>query len=243
MYSTSALNGSEEIILWVPETAEIKEFQITDMAGGASTSSVSYRRENDLLYFPAGHKGNSSGRPVLYGIRYVIQDQENDQIFRKVFREEGIFEYPISRLIIVIQHEKEDIPEITSPEGFSIMADEVISEGERTSYAWYTPHFNELSISLGDQSIGAGNNNTTGAIALLILLILAIAGLLFYKKKDHDDPEELKDMYEAEKEVLARIEEDRKNNILSREEFEELQKKHSENASRIKIKMERSKRT
>ena len=244
VYSANSANNSQELVLWIPENAEIMQFQVTDMVASTTPTSVNYSREDDFLYFPSYGDISSSGMPLLYGIRYVVQSHEEEQLFRKVISEEGMFDYSASRLIIIVHHEENEIPAITSVSGLPLVADEVISEMNYTSYAWSSPQFNEFSITLINRNSGTktGIGYNYSLIAGIVLLVLVLAAALFYKKNDSGDISDLEDLYEAELAVLTQIKEDRNKKKLSKEEFETLNKKHNENALKIKNKMEKLKK-
>ncbi|WMW22656.1 hypothetical protein RE476_02230 [Methanolobus mangrovi] len=245
VYSASSANNSQELVLWIPENAEIMQFQVTDMIASTTATSVNYSRTGDFVSFPSYGDTSSSGMPLLYGIRYVVQSHEEEQTFRKVISEDGIFDYPVSRLIIIVHHEESEIPAITSVSGLQLVADEVISEMNYTSYAWSSPQFNEFSITLINQNSGTktGMWDNYSLIVGIVLLIIVVAAALFYKKNDSGSISDLEDLYEAELAVLAQIKEDRKKKKLSEEEFENLHKKHSDSALKIKNKMEKLKKT
>ncbi len=244
VYSASSANNSKELVLWVPENADIIQFQVSDMTASTTATSVNYSRKHDFLYFSSYGDTSSSGMPLLYGIRYVVHSHEEEQTFRKVISEEGIFEYPVSRLIIIVHHEDNEIPAITSVSGLPLVADEVISDMNYISYAWSSPQFNEFSITLINQNSGTktGMGYNYSLIMGIILLIIVVAAALFYKKNDSGNISDLEDLYEAELAVLAQIREDRNKKKLSKEEFESLNKKHNENALKIKNKMEKLKK-
>ncbi|WP_094228292.1 hypothetical protein [Methanolobus psychrotolerans] len=244
VYSAGSPNNSEELVLWIPENAEIMQFQVTDMAGSTPISSVNYSRKDNLLYFHSYGTTASDGMPLLYMIRYAVHNHEENPAFRKVIREEEIFEYPISRLIIVVNYEEGNVPAIYSADGFSLVADQVTNGETYTSYVWSSPQFNELSIALQNNiDTNTGNGHNSGLIAGIILLVIVLAGVVYYKMNRPGYSEELEDLYEAELAVLAQIKEDRIKNKLSREEFEKLHKKHTGNALKIKNKKDKLKKT
>ncbi len=248
VYSAGSANDSEEFVLWVPENAEIMQFQVTDMAGSSTATSVNYSKEGNFLYFPSYYgTTDSSGMPLLYGIRYATHSHEEVPTFRKVIREDGVFDYPISRLIIVVNHEENEIPAIISAEGLTIAADEIISDKNYTSYIWSFPQFNELSIALeknNEERAATIPYNSFIMLGILgIIIVIIAAAILHYRKESSGEMSKLEDRYEAELMVLAQIKEDRKKNKLSKEESESLHKKHSDNALKIKSKMEKLKKT
>lgn len=247
VYSTGSANDSEEFVLWVPENAEIMQFQVTDMASSSAATSVNYSKEGNFLYFPSYGTTSSSGMPLLYDIRYATHSHEAVPTFRKVIREDEVFDYPISRLIIVVNHEENEIPAIISAEGLTIAADEIISDKNYTSYIWSFPQFNELSIALeknNDERAATIPYNSFVMLGILgIIIVIMAAAILHYRKESPGEMSKLEDRYEAELTVLAQIKADRKKNKLSKEEFESLHKKHSDNALKIKSKMEKLKKT
>ncbi|WP_340818569.1 hypothetical protein [Methanolobus sp. WCC4] len=245
VYSTGSANESGELVFYVPENANIMYLQVTDMAGSIPATSVNYSREDDFIYFsPVGLTG-SGGMPLIYDTRYTVHSHEEVPTFNKVIRENGVLDYPISRLIIVVNHDNEEIPSITSADGIILVADEVMSGTNKTSYIWSSPDFDEVNVILEKHNTGptAGGVPNYSIIVGIILLVIVIAAVLYYKKGSSGKLNELEDIYEAELVVLAKIDEDRKKKKLSKEDFERIHKKHSDNAEKIKQKMEKLKRT
>ena len=248
VYSAGSANDSEEFVLWVAENTEVMQFQVSDMANSSTATSVNYSKEGNLLYFPSyyGTTG-SSGMPLLYGIRYATHSHEEVPTFRKVIRKDGIFDYPISRLIIVVNHEENEIPAIISADGLRIVADETTSDKNSTSYIWSFPQFNEFSIILeknDDKQAATIPYNSFFMLGILGIIIVIIAAvILYYKKGSSGKLSGFEDRYEAELAVLAQLKEDKEKKKLSKEEFESLHKKHSESALRIKRKIEEMKKT
>ncbi|WP_342305374.1 hypothetical protein [Methanolobus sp. ZRKC5] len=247
VYSTDSANGSEEFVLWIAENAEVMQFQVSDMASGSTAASVNYSKEGDFLYFPSYYgTTESSGMPLLYSIRYATHSHEEVPTFRKVIREDGVFDYPISRLIIVVNHEESEIPAIISADGLTIVADETINDKSYTSYIWSSPQFNEFSISLeknNDERATIPYNSIIMLGMLGIIIVIIAAAILYYRKGSSGNLSEFEDRYEAELAVLAQLKEDKEKKKLSNEEFGKLHKKHSENALKIKRKMEKLKKT
>ncbi|MDY0386461.1 MAG: hypothetical protein RBT65_04890 [Methanolobus sp.] len=246
VYSTGSANGSEELVLWIAENAEVMQFQVSDMANSSTATSVNYSKEGNFLYFPSyyGTTG-SSGMPLLYGIRYATHSHEEVPTFRKVIRKDGIFDYPIFRLIIVVNHEENEIPAIISADGLRIVADETTSDKNSTSYIWSTPQFTELKVTLEEDDFNQTAKTPYDSLIVpgILTIIIIAATVLYYRKKTPGNLNDFKDLYEAEMAVIAQIKEDRKKNKLSNEDAERLLKKHSANASKIKSKMEKLKKT
>ncbi len=246
VYSPGSANDSEEFVLWVAENTEVMQFQVSDMANSGTVTSVNYSKEGNLLYFPSyyGTTG-SSGMPLLYGIRYATHSHEEVPTFRKVIRKDGIFDYPISRLIIVVNHEENEIPAILSADGLRIVADETISDKNSTSYIWSTPQFTELKVTLEEDDFNQTAKTQYDSLIVpgILAIIIIAATVLYYRKKTPGNLNDFKDIYEAEMAVIAQIKEDRKKNKLSNEDAERLLKKHSTNVSKIKSKMEKLKKT
>lgn len=245
VYSTGSANNSDELVLWIPENAEIMQFLITDMTGSYSETSVNYSREGNFIYFSEDESSTSNVMPLLYGIRYVVHSHEEVATFNKVIRDEGILDYPISRLIIVVNHGNNEIPSITSANGVQLIADEASSDQGKTSYIWSSPAFDEFSVTLKSPnsytSTGTGYNYNV--IIGIVLLTIVIGAVLYYKKDRSGKLDELEELYEAELAVLTQIENDRKKEKLSKEDFERVHRKHNESAAKIKEKMEKLKRT
>ncbi|SFM23025.1 hypothetical protein SAMN04488696_0463 [Methanolobus profundi] len=245
VYSTGSVNDSDDLVLWIPENAEIMQFLVTDMTGSASETSVNYSREGNFIYFSADESSTSNVMPLLYGIRYVVHSHEDVATFNKVIRSEGILDYPISRLIIVVNHENSEIPSITSANGIQLVADQASNDDGKTSYIWSSPAFDEFSVTL--QSPNSYTNTGTGynysLIIGIVLLIVVIGAVLYYKKDSSGKLGELEELYEAELAVIAQIESDRKKKKLSKDDFERIHKKHSDSAAKIKEKMEKLKKT
>lgn len=246
VYSAGSANDSEEFVLWVAENTEVMQFQVSDMANSSTATSVNYSKEGNLLYFPSyyGTTG-SSGMPLLYGIRYATHSHEEVPTFRKVIRKDGIFDYPISRLIIVVNHEENEIPAVLSADGLRIVADETTSDKNSTSYIWSTPQFTELKVTLEEDDFNQTAKTQYDSLIVpgILTIIIIAATVLYYRKKTPGNLNDFKDLYEAEMAVIAQIKEDRKKNKLSNEDAERLLKKHSTNASKIKSKMEKLKKT
>jgi hypothetical protein len=241
VYSTDA-NSSEELVLWIPENADIMQFQVTDMMASAASTSVNYSREGDLIYFSLPLFENTSSMPLLYGIRYSVHSHEEIPTFHKILREENVFGYPISRLILIVNHEANEIP---SSEGTPIFADEVTNTANQTSYVWNSPGFTEISVTLETENVIQNSEDSSNTLIIpgIILVAIIAAAILYYKKENSGDLSELQDIYDAEMTVIAQIKKDRKNNKLSQKEFESILKKHTDNISKIKNKMEKLKRT
>lgn len=245
VYSTGTANDIEELVFWVPDNADIMQFQATEMADSTTSGPINYSRNGNFLYFQPHETTGSGGMPLLYGIRYVIQETGEASAFRKVIRDQGTFEYPIARLIVIVDHDEGRVPIISSDEGLSLTADETVHELDYTSFVWTSPQFDELSITLEEQGPDNGSRNgyNSGIIIGILLLVALIRIVVYNKKGSSGDLDELEDSYEAELAVIARIEEDRKKNKLSKEEFESLHKKHTESALKIKSKKEKLKKT
>ncbi|WP_407356175.1 hypothetical protein [Methanolobus sp. WCC5] len=248
VYLMDVTAEDEELVLWVPEAAQITHLQVTDMAGTADVRSLDHERNGSLVYFSSHGISGSNGMPQLYGIRYAIQDSGEGTVYRKVLREQGTFGYPTSRLIIIVAHDEDKVPVIISGEDLLIEADETISETDQTSYVWYSPQFDQLSITLEERDKGLeAEQGYAGIIAGAILFIIVIAVLYNrYRRNDSTDPYmpgELEDLYDAELAVIARIEGDWKKDKLSKEEYDSLHKKHTESAAGIKKRIEKLKRS
>nr|WP_321498622.1 hypothetical protein [uncultured Methanolobus sp.] len=237
-----------QIKFWIPENAEIMQFQVTDMAGTNSAVPVNYTRGKNYLYFDPEDNEASSGMPLLYGIRYVIPDTGNE-VFQKVIHEDGELEQSINRLITVVYHSEYVVPKITSAEGKTIMADETVAGDNYTSFEWSSPQFEEFNIVTEElEPVTQKQTRYNSGMIIGILLFIAVIGaVLYYKKKDSrgnsKDISELQDLYDAEMAVIARIKHDRKNNKLSQEEYDKLEKRHGQNASKIKKEIEKMKKT
>ncbi|MDG6244967.1 MAG: hypothetical protein QCH31_11380 [Methanolobus sp.] len=240
--------AAEELVLWVPENAQILQFQVTDMAGTASVEPVDYERSGDLVYFRP-HEDEDSGRmPKLYGIRYVIQDSGEHNVFRKVLRHQGSFGYPISRLIITVGHDEGKVAVIRSGDGVLLQADEMASETDHSSYIWHSPQFDEFSITLKDHGVDRRTEDGyTGIIAGSIsIIVIAIFLHRIYRKKSSIDPdmlEELENLYDAELAIIKKIKEDWEKNKLSKEEFEDLHQKYTDNAAKTRKRIEKLKKS
>ncbi|MEZ5333951.1 MAG: hypothetical protein R2741_01250 [Methanolobus sp.] len=248
VYSTDA-NTSENFVLWLPENADIMQFQATDMMASVASTPVNYSREANLVYFSPPLHGNTTGMPLLYGLRYSVHSHEEIPTFHKVLREEDIFGYPISRLILIVNHESNEIPSVISAEGKPIVADEVSSEADQTSYLWYSPEFTEINVILESESIAQTSEDSSnpliipGILAIIIIGAAIVYYKMYHKKQNPDNISELQDIYDAEMAVISQIKEDRKKKKLSKEEFDSILKKHTDNASKIKNKIEKQKRT
>ncbi|WMW24814.1 hypothetical protein RE474_12130 [Methanolobus sediminis] len=237
-----------EIKLWIPENAEIMQFQTTDMAGSNSVMPVNFTRDGNYLYFYSEKNESSSAMPLLYGIRYVLPDT-GDQVLRKVIYKNGELEQPISRLILTVYHDDNTGISLSSENGALLTADDTLMEANYSSYVWNTPEFNEFTITREEKDLvqdTATSGNNLVIPVLIVILIVVAAGYYYMRKNspaNSKDINELEDLYEAEMAVLDRIKKDRKNNKLSQEEFDKLEKKHSESASKIKKEMEKLKKT
>ncbi|WP_292467323.1 hypothetical protein [Methanolobus sp.] len=241
VYSTDSQNKSEELALWIPENADIMQFQTTDMMATVASTAVNYSRNGNLLYFNSPDISNSTNMPLLYGIRYSVHSHEEVTTFNKVLREENVFGYPVSRLIIIVNHGENEVPAVTSADGTPIIADESMSESNQTSYIWSAPQFTEFMVTLEEENYHETSKTTINPFiisGILVVIIIATA-IIYYRKGNSEDMDELRDRYEAELAVIAKIEEDYKKNKLSKDEFESILKKHSDNASSIKRKMEK----
>jgi hypothetical protein len=241
-------SNQNQIMLLIPENAEIMQFQATDMAGANSALPVNYTRDGNYLYFYSQENEISSGMPLLYGVRYVLPDTGNE-VLRKVIYENGELEQPISRLIVTVYHNENSDISISSENGDLLTADNTVMEANYSSYMWNAPQFNEFTITCEEKEL-VQNTTTSGnsqIIPILVVIIIVAPAAFYYTKKyapkSSKDINELEDLYEAEMTVIDRIKQDRKNNKLSQEEFDKLKKKHSENASKIKSEMEKLKKT
>ncbi|MBP1909032.1 hypothetical protein [Methanolobus bombayensis] len=241
-------SNQTEIKLWIPENAEIMQFQVTDMANTNSAVPVNFTRDTNYLYFYSNENEVSSDMPLLYGIRYVLPDT-GDEVFRKIIYEKGELEQPMSRLIVTVHHDENTDISLFSENGDLLAADDTVVEANYSSYTWNTPEFNEFTINREQnelvQSTETSENNLIIPILVLIVIVVAV-GYYYMRKKspaNSKDISELEDLYDAEMAVLSQIKQDRKNNKLSQEEFDNLKKKHSESASKIKIELEKLKRT
>jgi hypothetical protein len=237
-----------EIKLWLPENAEIMQFQVVDMSGTSSAVPVNFTRYDNYLYFYSDDNEASSEMPLLYGIRYVLPDT-GDEVLRKVIYKNGELEQPISRLILTVYHDENTGISLSSENGVLLIADDTVMEANYSTYTWSTPEFNEFTIFREEkepvQNTEASDTNLT--IPILIVIIIVAPAAFYYTRKyapqNSKDINELQDLYDAEMTVLSQIKKDRKNNKLSQEEFEKVNKKHSENASKIKREMENMKKT
>lgn len=234
-------NSSEKLVMWIPENASIMQFFSYDMMGSSAANTVNYSRDGDLLYITQSDNVNSTGMPLIYEIRYTLagMDQTSTPVFTKFIRSDESFGYPVSRLILLVHHGENEVPSIISADGTTITADEVRSESNRTSYIWSSPQFEKFSVTLQKEQTAAGSLDRF--ILPLIMILIIAAAVVYYKKREKRDLTELQDIYDAQMAVIAKIKEDRKKNLLSGEEYENILKKHTENASRIKEKMERKK--
>lgn len=241
-------SNQTEIKLWIPENAEIMEFQVTDMAGTNSVVPVNYTRGTNYLYFYSEKNESSSGMPLLYGIKYVLPDTGNE-VLRKVIYEKEELEQPISRLIVTVYHDENTEISFSSENGPLLTVDDTVLEANYSSYTWNMPAFNEFTIAREEkeavQNTEKSDNNL--AIPMLIVIIIVAPAAFYYTRKytpkSLKDINELEDLYDAEIAVLARIKQDRKNDKLSQEEFHRLEKKHSESLSKIKSELEKLKKT
>lgn len=244
VYSTNKENVSDQLVMWVPENAEIMQFFATDMMESGSTVSINYSRQNGVLYFNRPGNLTSGGMPLLYKIRYVVHSHEEIPTFNKVISEEGPLDHQVSRLILLINHQKDQVPVITSADGSPIKADDTANEDNKTSYIWSSPQFSEFSVALQKNSYPQTSGTSFGSFMIpgIIVLIIITVAIMYYRSQRNGDLKELEDIYEAEMEVISRIKEDRKNNRLSKDEYESVLKKHTDNVSKIKRKMEKQKK-
>jgi len=241
-------SNQSQIMFWIPENSQIMQFQTTDMAGSNSVMPVNFTRDGNYLYFYSEKNESSSGMPLLYGIRYVLPDT-GDEVLRKVIYKKGELEQPISRLILTVYHDENTGISLSSENGALLTADDTVLEANYSSYVWSTPEFNEFTITRNEKDL-VQNTATSGnnlVIPLVIIILIVVVAGYYYMRKNSSanskDINELEDLYEAEMAVLERIKKDRKNNKLSKKEFDKLEKKHSESASKIKKELEKIKKT
>ncbi len=237
-----------EIKLWIPENAEIMDFQVTDMAGANSAVPVNYTRGTNYLYFYSEENESSSEMPLLYGIKYVLPDP-GDEVLRKVIYENGELEQPISGLILTVYHDENTGISLSSENGALLTADNSVLESNYSSYTWNMPAFNEFTITREEKEAVKNTEKSDNnlAIPMLIVIIIVAPAAFYYTRKytpkSLKDINELEDLYDAEMAVLSQMKQDRKNDKLSMDEFEKLEKKHSEKASKIKSELEKLKKT
>ena len=95
----------------------------------------------------------------------------------------------------------------------------------------HPPQFDEFSIVVDKlEPVTKKETGFNYSMIIVILLFILVIGVVSYNKKkvstgNSKDIRELEDLYDAEIEVIERIKEDRKNNKLTQEEFDKLEKK------------------
>lgn len=248
VYSIADENNNTELVMWIPENAEILQFLAADMMRGSSAIPINFSRQDDLLYFAEDQNISFGGMPLLYEIRYTVHSHEETATFTKIIREEDYFGYPVSRLILLVHHQEDEIPSVTLADGTPIIADEVNSEATQTAYIWSAPQFNDFSVILQKNSYApttesSPESSVNSLIVPGIVALVIVGAAVLYYKHDSGNIDKLEDIYEAELAVIARIKEDRKKNVLSKDEYESILQKHANNAEKVKSKMEKLKKT
>ncbi|WP_406662234.1 hypothetical protein V7O66_06160 [Methanolobus sp. ZRKC3] len=240
VFSVSGEEALDNLIIHIPETAEVTSFKRIEMMG-TDSKQIEYLRDQDALYFNDSERLYQSSMPALYEISYVLEDGKNaySHSFSKVLHDSEKTSYPISRLAVVVNYPEGVHVSLTDAIGNALKADEIKDESNTVSFTWTSPDFDVLLVSTHKavEQGSAKNIQNIFVLALVSVTALVLVFVLYSKRKKNADIHDLEDRYEALLAVILQTEEDRKNKVISDQEFKALHKKYKQQAMEVKKKM------